>query len=143
VTDLDGPELTPAALLRAVRAAVKRGGCIVTARARADAEEVAALRAEVVALRAKNTALKVENAALEAASPARPEWVKITGPADVYGVTVRRVYRVIGWKGTAPVVNRDDGRRWNLDVAGGAGSMVFPTWEPCDPAGRPVGEEAS
>ena len=40
MTDRDGPELTFAALLRAVRAAVKRGGCIVTvpARARADAE---------------------------------------------------------------------------------------------------------
>jgi len=75
-------------------------------------------------------------------TPARPKYVRITGPANAYCVTVGRVYRVLGWAGTEPVVRRDDRYLLELYIAGSAGSWPSPAWEPCEgPADGPVGEE--
>jgi len=63
----------------------------------------------------------------------RPLYVRITGPRGANYVTVGRVYRVVNWRGTAPIIRDDDGDPWALGVAGCVGSRLYPAWEPCGP----------
>jgi len=103
--------------------------------------ENAALRAEVASGQAANAALKEANeAAASLTTTGRPKWVRITGPANAFGITVGQAYRVLGWSGTVPFIRNDDGCYMTLGPASGDGSWLYPTWEPCV---GPAGEEAS
>jgi len=72
-------------------------------------------------------------------TPARPKYVRITGPSNDLSLEVGQVYHVWSWDDDAPVVRDDDEYMWTLAPAGVAGSKFYPAWEPYVCAG----EEAS
>ena len=65
-------------------------------------------------------------------TPARPGYVRITGPANACGVAVGQIYRVVDWFGPSPIVHDDACALWTLAPVGGVGSRFLPAWEPCE-----------
>jgi len=64
----------------------------------------------------------------------RPKYIRITGPANGYRVTVGRVYPVVNWTGTRPFILDDNNEKCIMAISGDAyGSAFFPAWVPCGP----------